>query len=295
MLSYIGPFGQPTTSLADWKSNGCNLAVICPEGSVKADWRARCRQLGLVYIDTPSLDLKADAADPSLIGWALPDEPRSLRGSKRGMEVAPYRALCAALRAAHPHKLLWGTFAGTDLTAAFPWYHGQDDIPYFGPDGSVDSLTDIACDWYPGNRGYAEDLLIRQLDLVHSWTNNTRSYTAILECSDQNLPLGAGKVKRVPTRESILDQAKRVVEWGVDKLIWFPQRIGKNFESFDGRDTAQKAACKEVSVLYPPSPAVAQPPVDDTKERILELEFQTSKFQAVLDGIASLIKGTPNA
>lgn len=293
MLQYLGVFNQPVSGLARWKGNGCNLAVSCPEGEKRDAWRAECRRLGMAYLDNPSSDFTSDAADPSLLGWVLPDEPRSLRGSKVGMEPVPYRALCSTLRAASPSKRLYGTFSGMDVTAAYPWYKGDKDIPYFGDPLNPAALTDIGVDWYPCNRGYPEDLVLRQLDLVRDWTSNTRRYVAVLECSDQGLPPSPGKTKVLPTKSSILSQAKKVVDWGVGMIIFFPQRPPPGF-MWDTTTPDQQDGIKTVSSLYLNS-VILPPVLDPAMERIKALEARVRVYDAVLSSIENTLKGQANA
>lgn len=289
MLNYIGFFNQPVPNLEKWKGRGCNLAVSCPEGQDRNAWRAECRRLGLVYLDNPSANLALDAADPSLIGWVLPDEPRTLRGTKPGMEPLPFRSLCATLRAASSSKKLYCTFGGMDITAAYPWYKGEKDKPYFGDDRDLSSLTDIGVDWYPCNRGYPEDLVLRQLDLVKEWTSGSRKYVAVLECCDQGLPPSPGKTKVIPSKASILSQAKKVVDWGVETLIFFPQKPPPGF-AWDNCNPEQIDAIKTVSSLY--LKVQNTPPIlDPMLERVKALESRIRVYDAVLESIQSTLKG----
>jgi hypothetical protein len=268
-LKYIGIFGQPPKLLEGFKNEGFNLAVICPEGFNKAAWRAECRRLNLQYLDTPSSDPKIDIADPLFLGWCLPDEPRTLRGAKVGMEVTVYRQLCFDLRAVSPKHWLFGNFAGMDITAAFPWYKGDKDIPYFGSDADLDSLTDIAVDWYPKNRdgiGYPNSLVTRQQSLIQSWTKGTRRYWNVLEGSDQVLAAAPKRQVGGPTRDDMLEQAELSVDIGCFGIIYFltaPQGpfgwdLTKSPNNFDPRNIDQRNTTKQIIQKY--LPVIVPPP-----------------------------------
>lgn len=287
MFEYIGMFAQPTASLAAHKADGVNLFVVCPEGSTKKEWRQKCRDLNTPYIDTPSLTPEEDVKDPLFLGWSLPDEPRTLRGNKVGTEVSVYRALCHSLRQISPTHMLWGTFAGMDITAAFPWYKGEKDKAYFGKDTDLDRVTDIACDWYPRNRGvqYPLELITRQLTLVSDWTNHTRRYWAVLECSDQELVSAPNRKVGGPTPEDIWNQAEQCSKFGCRGIVWFPQGIGRNFKNFDNRTQTQRDACIQVNkkFLAPRTPSEVE--LLRAENKVLSAEVTRLK------GIMTTIKG----
>jgi hypothetical protein len=303
-LKYIANFAQPPQLLSRWKDDGCNLFIICPQGSDKKAWRAECRRLNVQYIDTPSADPTADIADPLFIGWALPDEPRTLRGTRVGTEVSVYRALCAALRHVSPTHKLWGTFAGMDITAGYPWYKGEKDKPYFGDDAAVDRVTDIATDWYPKNRDaakYGNDLVVRQQTLVQAWTNNTRSYWNVLEASDQCLKEAPNRQIGGPTRQDMLDQARLSVEAGVIGLCYFSTAppgpwgwgLDKPQNNFDSRNDEQRATFREIVKTYLNTTPTIEPapvPVPEWQTKYDALDQRTKKLEAFLNALQSALK-----
>jgi hypothetical protein len=76
IIPYVGMYSIPVRLMPQAKARGCNTLMHSEtdDGKVsQADWRAAARANGFYYLDFPSADLDADAADPFLIGWLIKD------------------------------------------------------------------------------------------------------------------------------------------------------------------------------------------------------------------------------
>ena len=268
----IGVWYQPASSFALWKSRGINTLVGCPlgaEGVSRAQWMDAARKAGLSYIAKPTddpADLKSDLADANLIAWEQPDEPDGAGNLPPDQIIANYRTWKA-------------TGDKTVLLNVDGWktqYRpAADYLQYFqGADW-------IAFDYYILNRGEGPANISKigdRLDQLKQWTGGKKKLFVFIECSDQDLrvtdwattPDADGKTlapqMRGPTADEMRQEIEVAMAHGASGIIYFPQVIGRGWESFDGTPADCVAAMKDINAkLTAPAaaaPGVASPSLD---------------------------------
>lgn len=247
----IGVDAQPVSSFPLWKSLGITHVVRSnTEGGryTQQQWRQHAYDVGLKVIDMPSSNLVADAADPNLTAFVLPDEP-DYHNWPTSMWSTPYAAIKAAST-----KPVFGNFAGDHVTAAAdatPPYDGHNHIPF------LPYVDWISSDWYPINKNtarYPISLITKSMDLLAKWSGGKPQF-AYVECSDINM----SATGRSPT-ELEMKTIVRSIMARSDALgyIFFPTREsgdrGRGYQSFtsDGTTPSMKVAISEINAEMMP-------------------------------------------
>lgn len=241
----IGVWYQPASSFAKWKQRGINTLVGYEgEGGTvsRQQWMAAAHAAGLFYIVKPPADpddMKAEANDPHLLAYEQPDEPDGGGNQPPDAIVANY----TAWKQLAPTKPVLLNFDGWKTQ----WRPVADYVEYCkGGDW-------LAFDYYVINRGEGPDhipVLGERLDKLREWSggpNSGKKLFLFIECSDQNLkvqdwlhtpenqPHGeqqAAKM-RCPTPDEMRAEIDVALKHGVSGIIYFPDRVGKNWEAFD--------------------------------------------------------------
>jgi hypothetical protein len=248
----IGVWYQPMSNFAKWKSRGVNTLVgFASENTVARDtWMQAARKAGLFYIVKPTddpADLKSDLADPNLLAWEQPDEPDGGGGIPPAKIVENYKA--------------WKAAGDKPVLLNLDGWRTQ----YGKPEEYIEYCQGadwIAFDYYIINRGEGPDNIKKigeRLDKLKEWTGGKKRLFVFIECSDQNLRVTdwaatpdatgkpAGPRMRCPTADEMKKQIDVAVAHGASGIIYFPDVIGRGWESFDGTPPACDAAMKEVN------------------------------------------------
>jgi hypothetical protein len=249
----IGVWYQPISSFQKWKDRGVNTLVgfTSEDQFSREQWTEAARKAGLFYVIKPQADdpesMKADAADTSLLAWEQPDEPDGAGAIPPDKIVENYRTW-KAIGAAKPVLLNldgWRTQFGKPEEYK-QYCQGADWIGF---------------DYYIINRGEGPDNIKKigeRLDKLKEWTGGKKKLFVFIECSDQNLrvsdwgqdtkwgPALAPKM-RGPTPDEMKKQVEVSIQHGAAGIIYFPDKIGKNWEAFDNTTPECEAAMKLIN------------------------------------------------
>jgi hypothetical protein len=260
----VGVWYQPIASFDKWKARGINtLFGYEHEGnSVTRDqWTAAAREHGLFYITQASDNLKRDAADPWLLAWMHKDEPDgagSLTPQQLAEDYAKFKAAGdkPVVVVFDGHKMQWRPESDyADYARAADW---------------------LLHDFYPLNYGDGPEaipVIGKRLDLLRRVAPRKR-HGVVVETSDQLISKQEWTHQRVPNREKNLSEYMRgptpqeiAAEFAVARqhgatiFLIFPDRIGLNWEAFDGQTDDQAAATAQQMKQLQTAPAMqnAQP------------------------------------
>jgi hypothetical protein len=246
----IGVWYQPVSSFEKWKARGINTLVGCPDGAEnvsRADWMAAARQAGLNYIAKPTVDpadIKADLLDANLLAWEQPDEPDGAGNLPPEKIVENFKAWKGA-----GNKPVFLNIDGwkTQYRAT------ADYLKYF------EGADWIGFDYYILNRGEGPaniNKIGERLDKLKAWTGGKKKLYVFIECSDQNLRVSdwaQGKdatgtqlapKMRGPTADEMVKEMEVAMAHGAAGIVYFPDVIGKGWESFDGTTPECEVAMK---------------------------------------------------
>ena len=294
----VGVWYQPASGFDKWKARGINTLVGCPVGAdnlSRSEWMEAARKAGLYYIAKPTDDpeeLKADLLDQNLIAWEQPDEPDA------GGNVPPAKIIenYKAWKAIGPKPVL------LNLDGWKTQYRATADYLQY-----VQGADWIAFDYYIINRGEGPSNINRlgeRLDKLKQWTGGKKKLFVFIECSDQDLRVSdwgqtadaSGKklapLMRGPTPEEMTKEIEVSMAHGASGIIYFPDVIGKGWQSFDGTtpevEATMKLANEKLAAAADKSPrgnpAIARPvdpkaPLDGTDVTIGGVTYTLKKKQ----------------
>jgi hypothetical protein len=209
-------------------------------------------------------------ADPSLLGYVLPDEPNGVGA----LTAAQCQALYAAAKAAAPNVPVVINLDGGHVMQ----FSQAGTGPYL-------AACDIACfDHYPFNYGsldtpnlavIAKDLKAWSVDATHP---AGKPIIEIFECSNMNIAVQSwcagtplAKQMTAPTGSQITSEVNTATAAGVSAVIWFTDKLGVGFISYDSTTPDEQAAMTAVAAsLNPPAPPATQPTVAQLKAEIAQ-------------------------
>ena len=120
----------------------------------------------------------------------------------------------------------------------------------------------LGFDFYPFNGGWGTNgiaTIADRLDKLKAWTNGQKKIYVFIECSDQNLrvqewtkqndatgtPLSPKM--RGPTPAEMQKQVEIAIQHGAAGIIYFPDKIGKGWEAFDGTTPECEITMKQIN------------------------------------------------
>ncbi len=267
----IGVWYQPTSSFQKWKDRGINTLVGYEnEGGqiTREQWIAAAKKADLFYIIKPPDDLadvKDELSDPHLLAYTQPDEPDGAGNATPQQIKANY----AAWKKAAPNLPVFLNFDGVKVQ----WRPAADYVEY------AKGADWLAFDNYVINRGSGPEaipLLGTLLDKLAEWSGADapkKKRFLVVECSDQDLrvqdwlhtkenqPQGeqwAAKM-RAPTPDEMRKEVDVAVQHGANGIIYFPDQIGRGWESFDGATPELVDAMKQINAKLTGATAKASP------------------------------------
>lgn len=252
----IGPsvWYQPASSHPKWKARGIQILYGYenegdPSASKLDAWCATAKTNGLSYVLQDSA--AAHWEDPECIGVFLtPDEPNG-DGHKTPAEM---KALSDAKRA-KTKKPLWLSLNGGALV-------NEPDAEVAAYCASADVITFFSYAYNYG-RGAAGVLgeIPPSLDKLRRCAPG-KPIVFIGECSDQNKRIAnwwkdqpIATSMRGPTADEMAFEYGVALAHGANGIAYFPDRIGVNWEAFDGTTPPCEVAMKNFNALYAPSAA----------------------------------------
>lgn len=245
---------QPIMQFPLLAARGVNTLIGYDPGPQKTDtldaWCAAAKANGLAYwlqsspvpvYVGPPMNLPIHSNDPGMMGWFLiPDEPNGAGNVSPGYMLDQYTA---AKRIANRPVML-------ALDAGRAQQAGNGTEPY------CRACDVVQVTGYPINYNGANNVNMGTLPtIIQQVRAFGKPVYACLECSDQNIkvqgwctgtPIAAGM--RGPTAAEMAQQAASVIRAGASGLVWFPQRIGVSFESYDGTAPDQQGAMTAINV-----------------------------------------------
>jgi hypothetical protein len=285
----IGVWYQPVENMQTWKDRGINTLVGYASTVPRDQWMEAARKVGLFYIAKPTddpADLKTDLADPYFLGWEQPDEPDGGGNVPPAKIIENYKTWKAA---GNKPVLLnldgWRTQFGAPA----------DYIQY------CQGADWIAFDYYIINRGEGPDNIKKigeRLDKLKEWSGGKKKLFVFIECSDQNLRVTdwaatpdatgtpAAPRMRCPTPDEMKKQIDVAVAHGAAGIIYFPDIIGKGWESFDGTPADCEAAMKDANAKLIAAAEKASP----TKPRPGSPKASLDGADVTIDGVTYVLK-----
>lgn len=222
----IGVWYQPASSLPRWKGMGINTAVgvLIEPNVTAADYVNWAHVNGLYVVGKPA---EADAHEHV-------DEPDGAGGVAANDIVTQFKAWKGEPGGASKPVLL-------TLDGWRTQYGQPDDYAHY-----CQGADWIAFDYYVINRGEGPDAIKKlgeRIDQLKAWAPGKR-ILAFIEVSDQDLrisdlgtstlwgPALAPKM-RGPTPDEVGAEVQVCVAHGASGVIYFPQKIGKQWEAHD--------------------------------------------------------------
>lgn len=257
MNSFItGVWYQPTSLIPTWASRGCNtlMGYNYDPATYVVDyplWKAAAVANGMKYIVQWSAGLLtgADNSDPNLAGVLHVDEPDGIHNTTPGTIIDTYNVIKAALPSKPVYLNVDGRVIPNRPFSDYKCYAYGADV--LSSDTHVINFGDG-----PQNIpqiGVNTDTLIA----AGKAAGGVKKYMAILECSDQNLRISnfykqypqIAALMRGPTATEMALEVNQVIARAASGVIWFPDRIGVNFEAFDGMNAEQVASMTTLNTM----------------------------------------------
>lgn len=247
--------GQPVGNFTTWKNLGItHLFLNELQGGLytQLQWRAAAASAGLKYIDYPSSNLAADAADPNLVAFVLaPQFPDRL-----GTSVSVWQAVNASIKAI-TNKPILGMFGGREVVRNY-----NTNPPY---NGSVQKTFLPYADWAgndlePMNTDpavYPVSMIGTAMTLLGSWANGGPQISTIETCNSNINANG-----RSPTTTEMRAEVDLVMANAASiGMIFDPIVVagGATAFSFDGTNSGMKTAIQQAITAWTPT-AVARVP-----------------------------------
>jgi hypothetical protein len=233
--------------MATFKAIGINSLFLNETENglyTQLQWRQNAASAGLKYIDFPSSDITADAADPNLQAFVLPLYP-----DRNGLALSAWQNVYTAIKAVTTKPIL-GMFGGANVTNnrdANPPYNGSVQAPF------LPYADWVGQDWEPINSDptrYTTSIISDAIRLLGTWSNG-KPQMAMIETVYGNFNDNG----RAPTTDEMKTEVRNAMA-NSSCLGWiFDTRVAARNAiafSFDGTTTAMKTAMTQIISEFTP-------------------------------------------